>query len=185
MGGRKSPVDSYHSLISFGYLSKIAGRSTRASGPTLERSHIPWSLAAGRRRRPGNPLGATVAPGRAVRRATRSVRYSPGGQQVSETRVFGKVQQRHQMPWIRPNSSIPALHVEGRGTQTAGQLRPRQPGLLLEPLQALWEVVGEDIDYSAVVCALSWHDAPALPRRGRLKEGVQGLPQGIRSLTAV
>ena len=42
---------------------------------------------------------------------------------------------------------------------------PRQAGLHLEPLQALREVIGEDVGYSAVVCALSRHGANPCHRR--------------------
>ena len=47
--------------------------------------------------------------------------------------------------WIRP--------------KTAGDLRPRQARLLLQPLQALWEVVGDVVGFSLVEYALSRHSA--------------------------
>ena len=47
------------------------------------------------------------------------------------------------------------------GLQAAGDLRPRQARLFLEPLEPLREVVGEDVGSSAVVCALSWHGTSA------------------------
>ena len=59
-----------------------------------------------------------------------------------------------------PHSLIPpTVHGVGIGPQAAGDLRPRQARLLLEPLQPLREVVGEDVDYSAVAGVLSRHGA--------------------------
>ena len=111
---------------------------------------------------PGFPPG-TPAPGQRGRGrplTPRSVRDGPRGEQVEEAQVFGQVQQRHQVPEMGPHSLIPpTVHGVGIGPQTAGQLRPRQAGLLLEPLQALREVLGEHVDYSAVAGVLSRHGA--------------------------
>ena len=77
--------------------------------------------------------------------------------------------------WPRPNSpasasstimyrmlvarpaQYPAPHGVGMDAETPVQLRPRQPRLLLEPLQPLGEVVGDFVGLSGVVYALSRH----------------------------
>ena len=63
-----------------------------------------------------------------------------------------------------PCPVLPAPQVEGRGAQTARQLRPRQARLLLEADKASREVVGEDIGDLAVLRALSRHGAQSLPQ---------------------
>ena len=59
----------------------------------------------------------------------------------------------------------PPPYGVGMGPQAAGDLRPRQAGLLLEPLQAMREVVGEAVGDSPVVSALSRHGVS--PAHGR------------------
>ena len=86
----------------------------------------------------------------------------PRGQQVSEPQVVGQTQQGHLVPEMGPHPFLPPpLHGVGIGSKAAGDLRPRQVRLLLEPHQALREVVGEDVGSSAVVDALSRHGASA------------------------
>ena len=51
----------------------------------------------------------------------------------------------------------PAPYRVGVRSEAAVHLRPRQAGLLLEPLQAMREVVGKDVGSSAVMCTLSRH----------------------------
>ena len=80
---------------------------------------------------------------------------------VAQAQVLGQLQEGHLMPQNGPHPVLPASQVEDRRSQVAGQLSPRQPGLLLEPHQPLREVVGEDVGPSAVVSALSWHGAGA------------------------
>ena len=57
----------------------------------------------------------------------------------------------------------PPPHRVGMGTETPGGFRPRQPRLLLEPLQPkpLTKVVGEIVGLPCVVYALSRHDKAA------------------------
>ena len=74
------------------------------------------------------------------------------------------------------------------GPDAAVDLRPRKAGLLLEPRQALREVVGEHIDYSAVAGVLSRHPAgpsgiciASLPGGSVPPERVRGIPPSPHS----
>ena len=115
----------------------------------------------------------TLAPGRDVFGwlvALRFVREGPRGQQVGESQLVGKVQQRHLVPEMGPHSaSIPTPYGVGIGPETASDLRLRQPRLLLELLQPLREVGRHDVDYSAVVNSLSRH-CPVLPQDGNPRQ---------------
>ena len=74
----------------------------------------------------------------------------------------------------------PAPHGFGIGPEAAGDLRPRQAGLLLEPLQPLREVLRKVVGHSAVVDALSRHGAdpshgpPQSLRGGMFKPSAAG-----------
>ena len=119
----------------------------------------------------------TLAPGRDAfggLLALRFVREGPRGQQVGETQLIGQVQQRHLVPEMGSHSaSIPTPYGVGIGPETASDLRPRQPRLLLEQLQPLREVGGQDVDYSAVVNSLS-RRCPVLPQDGNpMRDGMQ------------
>ena len=144
----------------------------------------------------------TLAPGRDVfgwLLAPRFVREGPRGQQVGESQFVGQVQQRHLVPEMGPRSaSIPTPYGVGIGPETASDLRPRQPRLLLEQLQSLREVGRHDVDYSAVVNWLSRHcpilragrkpqagrraerKRPQPARPGALGETTAWLAQGLR-----
>ena len=79
---------------------------------------------------------------------------------VDKRSVFSQLQQRHHVPRAGPHFAFsPTSYGVTIGTDATGDLRPRKAGLLLEPLQALWEVAGENVGPSAVVCALSRHRA--------------------------
>ena len=83
-------------------------------------------------------------------------------QQVAESLAVGQVHQRLPVVVVGPHSSVfPAPHSFGIGPEAAGNLRPRQTRFIPEPLQALREVVGEDVGSSAVMCALSRHGISA------------------------
>ena len=125
----------------------------------------------------------TLAPGRDVfgwLLAPSFVREGPRGQQVGESQLVGQVQQRHLVPEMGPRSAfIPTPYGVGIGPETASDLRPRQPRLLLEQLQPLREVGRHDVDYSAVVYSLSRH-CPVLPQSaqpGALGEATACLPR--------
>ena len=136
-----------------------------AASPT--RGFPPRILAPGR-----DAFGRLVAP--------RFVREGPSGQQMGQSQLVGQVQQRHLVPEMGPRSaSIPAPYGVGIGPETASDLRPRQPRLLLEQLQPPREVRRHDVDYSAVVNWLSRH-CPVLPQSvqpGVLGEATACLPR--------
>ena len=104
-------------------------------------------------------------PGSAVAGAHRSA-DSLVGEQVGEAKGSRQGHQRHHVPHAGASPSLPPapqrLVVD---VETPCNLRPRQPRLLLEPLQPLREVVGDLVGHSAVVYALSRH--------------LVGLPQGL------
>ena len=78
------------------------------------------------------------------------------GEQVGESQVVGQGQQRHHVPRAGTHAHLPpSPYGVGIGPEVAGDLRPRQAGLLLEPLQPLREVAGEAVGDSPVVNALS------------------------------
>ena len=86
------------------------------------------------------------------------------GEQVAEAQRVHHFQERCIVPRVGPHPLVPpAPHGFGVGVETAVQLRPREPGLLLEPHEALREVVGEVVGPSAVLDALSRH-LVGLPR---------------------
>ena len=79
---------------------------------------------------------------------------------VAKRSVFSQLQQRHHVPRAGPHFAFsPTSYGVTIGPDATGDLRPRKAGLLLEPRQALWEFVGENVGPSAVVCALSRHRA--------------------------
>ena len=81
-------------------------------------------------------------------------------EQVAQAQVLGQAQQRHQVPEMGNQSAFnPAPQGVGTGPEPAGVRRLGQPGLLLELLETLGEVVGRDVDRPAVVCALPRHPA--------------------------
>ena len=137
----------------------VSAPAVAAASPT--RGFPPRTLAPGR-----DAFGGLLAP--------RFVREGPRGQQVGESQLVGQVQQRHLVPEMGPRSaSIPAPYGVGIGSETASDLRPRQPRLLLEQLQPPREVGRHDVDYSAVVNWLSRH-CPILPQDGNpRRDGVR------------
>ena len=137
----------------------VSAPAVAAASPT--RGFPPGTLAPGR-----DAFGRLVAP--------RFVREGPSGQQVGESQLVGQVQQRHLVPEMGPRSaSIPTPYGVGIGPETASDLRPRQPRLLLEQLQPPREVGRHDVDYSAVVNWLSRH-CPILPQDGNpRRDGVR------------
>ena len=89
----------------------------------------------------------------------RPTRWSPSvGEQVAETQASGKLQQRLPVLVVGPRSAIsPSPYGVAIGLQPAGDLRPRQARLLLEPPQTLREVGGDVVGFSLVEYALSRH----------------------------
>ena len=147
----------------------VSAPAVAAASPT--RGFPPRTLAPGR-----DAFGGLLAP--------RFVREGPRGQQMGESQLVGQVQQRHLVPEMGPRSAlIPTPYGVGIGPETASDLRPRQPRLLLEQLQPPREVGGHDVDYSAVVYSLSRH-CPVLPQDGNpRREGVRSassLPQSVQ-----
>ena len=90
---------------------------------------------------------------------------APVGEDMAQAQGVGQFKEGDLMSQVGPYPvESPTSYGEGVGSETAGDLRPRQAGLHFESLQTLWEVVGEDVDPSAVVCALSQHGAAGLPQ---------------------
>ena len=76
---------------------------------------------------------------------------------VAESQAVGQIHERLPVLVVGPGPAFsPAPHRVAIGPQAAGNLRPRQAGLLLEPLQSLREVFGEDVGSSVVASVLSW-----------------------------
>ena len=102
-------------------------------------------------------------------RSSRSPRndYSPSlarrslfGEQLAEAQAVGQLHQRLPVLIVGPDPAIsPAPYGVAIGPQAAGDLRPRQARLFLEPLQPLREVLGEGVGSSVVAIALSRHRA--------------------------
>ena len=113
------------------------------------------------------------------RRSLHSVNMCP------RPRVAGHLQQRHHVHYVGSHPAFnPTPYGVAIGSQAAGDLQPRQAGLLLEPLQPLREVVGDRVGYSAVVSALSRHLAgPSTVRTGTLSggSGLTALASGRRT----
>ena len=81
---------------------------------------------------------------------------------MAEAQAVGQLQQGFPVLMVGPDPAIsPTPYGVAIGLQAAGDLRPRQARLLLEPLEPLREVVGEDLGSSPVMCALSRHGASA------------------------
>ena len=76
----------------------------------------------------------------------------------------------------------PAPRGLGMDVETPVYLSPRQVGFLLEPHEALRELVGDLVGYSAVVYALSRHGI-ACPSAGRLQPPSTAMSgqEGVRS----
>ena len=112
---------------------------------------------------------ASLSPCRvSINSAPLSCRPASVGEQVTEAEGVRQVEQRHLMSQVGPYALVPPTsYGEGVGSDTACDLRPRQAGLHLEPLQALWEVVGEYVGPWAVVCVRSQHGEPVLPQDSR------------------
>ena len=87
-------------------------------------------------------------------------------EQVAEAQGVRHFQERRIVPRVGQHVLVPpAPRGLGMDVETPVYLRPRQLRLLLEPHEALREVVGEDVDYSVVVrCAVS---ASGRPPTGR------------------
>ena len=107
-------------------------------------------MARQRQIRNPHPAAAACSPSPASR--------SSVGEQVAEAQIVSQFQECCKVAYAGPHPLIPpAPYRVGVRSETAVHLRPRQAGLLLEPLQAMGEVVGKDVGSSAVVCTLSRH----------------------------
>ena len=138
----------------------------RAVAASSTRRSPPGDLAPSRRIGPERSLRPTGAPSRAGQIVPGFALDAPVGEDMAQAQVVGQIKQRRLMSQVGPHAFVPPTSDgEGVGSETAGDLRPRQAGLHLEPLQALWEVVGENVGHSAVVCALSRNPARPPSRR--------------------
>ena len=146
------------------------GFHPRAVAASSARRFPPGDLAPSWRIRPERPLRPTGTPSRAGQIVPGFALDAPVGEDMAQAQVVGQIKQRRLMSQAGPRALVPPTsYGEGVGSETAGDLRPRQAGLHLEPVQALWEVVGENVGPSAVVCALSRHGL-------RLPGGTTGCP---------
>ena len=97
---------------------------------------------------------------------------------MAEAQIVSQVQERCKVAYAGPHPLIPpATYRVWVGSETAVHLRPRQVGLLLEPHQALREVLGEVVCSSAVVSALSRHGRQSLSRTAAIPSAT-GCPSG-------
>ena len=86
--------------------------------------------------------------------------HSLVGKQMAQIQRVGQVQQRHHVFCVRARPTYgPTPYGVGICPESAGDLRPRQARLFLEPLQPQGEIVGEVVGDSLVVIALSRHGA--------------------------
>ena len=119
--------------------------------------------------------GVTTSPFLPSWRSSQSPRndYSPSlarrslfGEQLAEAQTVGQLHQRLPVLIVGPDPAIsPAPYGVAIGPQAAGDLRPRQARLFLEPLQPLREVLGEGVGSSVV--AICQGIAQALPADSR------------------
>ena len=106
----------------------------------------PGYLAPSRRIRPEHSLRPTGAPSRAGQFVPGFALDAPLGEEMAQAQVVGQIKQRRLMSQVGPHALVPPTsYGEGVGSETAGDLPPRQARLHLEPLQALREVVGENV----------------------------------------
>ena len=102
---------------------------------------------------------------------------------MAEAQAVGQLQQGFPVLMVGPDPAIsPTPYGVAIGLQAAGDLRPRQARLLLEPLEPLREVVGEDLGSSPVMCGCRGM-AQALPEHSRRPPTMrtQGIPFPYRS----
>ena len=80
------------------------------------------------------------------------------GKQVPEFHALGQVEPGHHVLHVgAAPACLPTPYGLAVGSDAPGNLRPREPGLLLESLETLREVVGEVIGLYVVVNTLSRH----------------------------
>ena len=99
---------------------------------------------------------------------------------MAEAQAVGQLQQGFPVLMVGPEPAIsPTPYGVAIGLQAAGDLRPRQARLLLEPLEPLREVVGEDVGSSAVL----WRHGISAPRAQPwvLSYAGEGIPFPYRS----
>ena len=143
--------------VSHSGCSRIIGAPVSAWGPCIEGGI-----------RPEHSLRPTGAPSRAEQFVPGFVLDAPLGEDMDQAQVVGQIKQRLLMSQVGPHALVPPTsYGEGVGSETAGDLRPWQVRLLLEPHEALPEVVGEAVGSAAAVCALSRHGEPILQEDGR------------------
>ncbi len=120
----------------------------------------PYAPVSRRRVRPENPPRPAGSPDPACRGGPRCAPGFPVHEDVTQVQRVRQLKHCRQMPLVGPDAlAPPPPYRQGVGLDAASDLRPRQPRLLPEPLQSPRKVVGEDVDPSAVVCALSRHRA--------------------------
>ena len=79
---------------------------------------------------------------------------------MAEPQATSQLHERHHVRCAGPHLSLPpAPYRVGKSTKATGDLGPRQTRLFLEPTQPIREVVGESMNISPVVYALSRHGA--------------------------
>ena len=95
----------------------------------------------------------------------KQVRLHSIGEQVAESQAVGQLHERLPVRIVGPSLAFsPAPHRVAIGSKAAGNLRPRQARLRLEPLQPLREFVGEFIGASPVAVGAGRLPPPPLPR---------------------
>ena len=99
---------------------------------------------------PGATLGEPVSGALPVPRLDARQR-----QEVHEVQRRSELQQSQEVQGVGAGALTPAPEGKRVRAQTAGEFAPGQRGRLFELLQLLGEVLGEDVDLAAMVCALA------------------------------
>ena len=134
--------------------------------------------------RPHVPLCGFSSISAPCRRGALPRHVASVGEDMAQAQGVGQFKERDLMSQVGSYPvEPPTSYGERVGSETAGDLRPRQAGLLLEPLQALWEFVGEYVGPWAVVCVRSQHGEPVLPQDSRTLTYGSARPGGITAPT--
>ena len=106
-------------------------------------------------------------------------------EQVAEAHAFSQLHERLLVLRVGPRLAFfPEPHRVRIGSEASGNLRPRQAGLLLEPLQPLRKVGGEVVGFSMVEYALS-RDHTSLPVHNQLFNPIRTQASSSRGLNRI